>query len=109
MTETIATVTIIAAINLFVVGYKMHAELRREKFEKDLRDQFRRLANEMREAESTETAQNESLASESVKKVTADPDFNPHPYSAKYERFSDNELDEAREYLTTKQRKSIGG
>ena len=48
-------------------------------------------------------------AGESPKKVTADPDFNPHPYSAKYERFSDTEIEDARELMTTKQRKSIGG
>ena len=70
---------------------------------------WKRASEQREELDSLQDSQIESPASESPKKVTADPDFNPHPYSAKYERFSDNELDEAREYLTTKQRKSIGG
>ena len=51
----------------------------------------------------------EPPASESAKKVDWEPDDYKDLSEAKYERFGDDEIEEVREYLTTKQRKSIGG
>jgi hypothetical protein len=70
---------------------------------------WKRAGEQREEIEQLQDFQIESPASESIKKQPVNPDFNPHPYSAKFERFGDDEIEEAREYLTTKQRKQIGG
>lgn len=48
-------------------------------------------------------------ASESPKKVDWEPDNYKDLSDGKYERFSDDDIDDAREHLTTHQRKRIGG
>ncbi len=50
-----------------------------------------------------------SQASKTVKKVDWEPDDYKDLSAGKFERFGDDEIEEVREHLTTKQRKSIGG
>lgn len=118
MINTVITILILSALVLLFCTaqlWKKANRLKKEIQEGELIAQMRDLVDEMKdsgvlvETKPTETTQNESPASETVKRVDWEPDDYKDLSAAKYERFGDSEIEEAREYLTTKQRKSIGG
>lgn len=111
----IITITLIAAVILFVIGMQIYSDKKLAQSDDSILTRMEQLIVDLNKMNTpTETGtqlktQIESPASESLKKQPVDPDFNPHPYSAKFERLSDSEIEDVKEYLTTKQRKSIGG
>ncbi len=70
---------------------------------------WKRASEQREEIECLQDSQIESPASESAKKVNWEPDDYKDLSAGKFERFGDDEIEEVREHLTTKQRKSIGG